>query len=419
MTGTSLRVGWFLAVRHLRRASLWSTVLIVAVMTLTFLNLVVVNGLLIGLPAGATLAYEQQYAGNILISTPREKRYLSNGQQLTAVARALPAVAAASPRYLAAGRVEANFTEVRPSDVIPNQVGAELTGIDPAAEAAITGLPALVIEGDYLTAADDDAVLLGSSLLAQYAQVGDPRGIESLEDVAVGSKVRITTAAGRAHDFWVKGVVQAKIGQIERRTFMTDTTLRKLLGRSGYEVNEIALAVPDPARVADVQAALQAISPPGEALIQTSVESQGEFLDDIAATFGTLGNVIGVTGLAVASITIFILIFINALMRKKYIGILKGIGITGRAIEFSYVLQALFYAVVGSAVGLLLLYGVIKPYFDANPIDFPFSDGLLVVPLPATALRVAILVMATMVAGYIPAKLIIRGNTLDAILGRS
>ena len=46
-----------------------------------------------------------------------------------------------------------------------------------------------------------------------------------------------------------------------------------------------------------------------------------------------------VNKLVVASITIFIVIFINAITRRKFIGILQGIGISGEAIEIdaSYV----------------------------------------------------------------------------------
>ena len=413
----SLQVGLFLAVRQIRRASLWSTLLIIFVMTLTFLNLVVVNGLLVGLPAGSTIAYETQYSGNLLISTPTEKEYIKNSQHLITVAESLPQVTAVSPRYLSGGTVEAGFNKLRRDDVLPNQVGAEFAGVNPEAESAVTGLRDLLVEGEYLTSADEDAVLLGSSLLSKYSRIGDVRGFEALKDVAVGSKIRVRVA-GVTQDVWVKGVVKAKIGEVERRVFFTEQTLRQLLGRRDYEVNEVAITVAEPEQAAVVRDILKEQSRPDEALIQTSKESQGEFLEDIESTFSTLGTVIGATGLVVASITVFIVIFINALMRKKYIGILKGIGIEGRAIEFSYILQALFYALVGSGLGVLLLYGLIKPYFDANPIDFPLIDGLLVAPLVGTAGRVAILVVATMVAGYIPAKLIIRGNTLDAILGR-
>jgi putative ABC transport system permease protein len=135
-------------------------------------------------------------------------------------------------------------------------------------------------------------------------------------------------------------------------------------------------------------------------------------------TFNILGNAFSSIGLIVSSITIFIVIFINAITRRKFIGILKGIGIHGGAIEASYVFQSIFYAIIGSSMGLLLVYGFLVPYFAQNPINFPFSDGILVAPLDGTMLRILLLVVSTVIAGYIPAWMIIRKNTLDSILGR-
>ena len=76
-----------------------------------------------------------------------------------------------------------------------------------------------------------------------------------------------------------------------------------------------------------------------------------------------------------------------------------------------------FMRLVGSGIGLALVYGFLVPFFTANPIDFPFSDGILVAPLDQTFFRVGLLVFSTVVAGFIPAWMIIRRNTLDSILG--
>jgi hypothetical protein len=60
-------------------------------------------------------------------------------------------------------------------------------------------------------------------------------------------------------------------------------------------------------------------------LIQTATEAIPDFLNQIKLAFGLLGNVIGFIGIIVASITIFIVIFINAVTRRKYIEIQKEI----------------------------------------------------------------------------------------------
>ena len=97
---------------------------------------------------------------------------------------------------------------------------------------------------------------------------------------------------------------------------------------------------------------------------------------------------------------------------------MKGIGINSVAIEVSYILQALFYALTGMIIGTVIVFGLLKPYLAAHPINFPFSDGILVATIAGTLLRAGVLFIATMIAGYIPAKIVVRQNTLDAILGR-
>ena len=131
-----------------------------------------------------------------------------------------------------------------------------------------------------------------------------------------------------------------------------------------------------------------------------------------------LGTFIGSIGIIVASITIFIIIFINAISRQQQIGILKGIGIERRAIEVAYVFQAAVYALLGAGLGALITYGFLIGYFEQNPIPFPFSDGILVAPIGETLIRFTTLFVTTLIAGFLPAWLIVRKNTLDSILGR-
>jgi putative ABC transport system permease protein len=127
---------------------------------------------------------------------------------------------------------------------------------------------------------------------------------------------------------------------------------------------------------------------------------------------------IGAVGVGVAAITVFIVIFIVALGRKKQVGILKGVGIGRGAIELSYVLLALFYASIGIALGYSALYAGIAPYIAAHPINFPFADGILVAPLSDTLARSGVIALATLLAGYIPARMIASQNIIAALRGR-
>lgn len=386
-------------------------------MTLTFLNLVVVTGILVGLIEGAVTVNEGLYTGQVFISTPTNRNYIDNTQEIVRVLDTLPEVENYSVRYLGSGTAEANYNRILGRDELPNSVGSVVVGVDPLAEDAATNLAARIVEGEFLRPNDGDVVVLGAYKLAKYLPIESP-GFQTLRDVEVGSKIRLTIN-NATRIYTVKGVLKSKADEIDNRIFMRDDLLRNLLDRSNYAANEIAVMLRPGVDPLAVKQKLLAAGAGRYAKVQSSTEAEPKFITDLKNTFALLGNVIGSIGLAVASITIFIVVFVNAITRRKYIGILKAIGIRPLAIEISYVLQSVFYAAVGITLGVLVLYGFLRPYFDAHPINFPFSDGILVATPLGTAVRAGVLLIATLIAGYIPAKLVIRQNTLDAILGRT
>lgn len=412
----NVRIGFFLATRALRRASLWTTGLIIGVMVLTFLNLVVVSGILVGLLEGAVVAVRTQYTSDVIISSLNDKKYIENSPNLISLINTLPAVRAYSARYREGGTVEANYKTRKETDK-PNTANAVLVGINPAKEKAVTGIDSNVVEGSFLASGDYDKVVIGGYLLKQYFPVETP-GFTTLDNVGVGTKIRMSVA-GVVREVTVKGILKSKVDEVSMRVYMVDSQFRSLIGRSDGNVAELALKLKPGADPVAVRDELLARGVGANAKVQTYDDAQPKFLKDIIATFNMLGTAFSSIGLVVASITIFIVVFINAITRRKFIGILKGIGITGRAIEISYIFQSVFYAVVGSCIGLALVYGFLVPFVAAHPIDFPFSDGILVAPLNSTFLRMGLLVFSTLIAGYIPARMIIRKNTLDSILGRN
>jgi ABC-type antimicrobial peptide transport system permease subunit len=152
--------------------------------------------------------------------------------------------------------------------------------------------------------------------------------------------------------------------------------------------------------------------------IQTADEAVPGSSADITKTFKLLGNLVGVIALIVGAITIFIVIFINAITRRKYIGILKGIGISASAIEVSYIIQSLFYALSGVLVASLFLLGFLKPYLEIHPLVLPIAEGRLAVTTGDIFSRGVILIITSLISGFIPARLVTRQNTLDSILGK-
>lgn len=413
----NIRVGFYLAVRQLRRASLWTTSLIVFVMLLTFLNLVVVTGILVGLIEGINESYRTQYTGDVIISALSTKEYIEDTAGVVAFLKTLPQVARLTERYQTGSTIEANYLTRTNTTEKPNATSAQLIGIDPVAEDAFTGLSARVIEGQYLEPGDYDKIIVGHYLLAQYA-FGELPGLTPLKNVSPGTKVRLTVN-GATREVIVKGFVKTKIDSLAMSIFMPAAQVRTLMKRDDQNVAQIAVRLQPGTDPNEFKQVLLASGIGEKAKVQTFADSIPSGVEDIKTTFAMLGNGFSSIGLVVAAITIFIVIFINAITRRKYIGILKGIGISGQAIEISYIFQSLFYASIGSVIGLIVLYGLLVPAIAAHPIDFPFSDGILVAPIDGTAIRIGLLVLTTVIAGYLPSRMIVRRNTLDSILGRN
>lgn len=413
----SIKVGWFLGYRQLKRSSWWSNALIILIMILTFLNLVVISGLLVGLIQGASNAVKDHYIGDVIISKLPEKSFIENSPEIINIIENTPEIESYSARFLTSGSLESNYKSRSNFDENPERVSTIIAGIDPDNEHQVTEIKDLLVEGEFLEKDDFDQIVLGAFLLEKYLQIDSP-GFLVLKDVEIGSKVRIDIN-GNTREMIVKGILKSKTDEIDRRAFVVDSQLRSIMGRDDGNVGEISMRIQpdqDPNFVKNifVKNGIEQY-----AKVQTFEEGRPKFLDDITNTFNLLGTIISSIGLAVAAITVFIVIFINAITRRKYIGIMKAIGTDGKTLELSYIFQSLFYAMIGSIIGLVLVYFVFIPYVSANPIDFPFSDGILVAPAIPTTVRVVVLIIVTALAGYIPSRIIIRKNTLDSILGRN
>ena len=412
----NLIVGWFLAKRDIQHANKWTTALIIFVMTLTFLNLIVVSGILIGLIQGSEDAQKKYSTGDVIISPFLNRSYIDQTPKVESIVKTIPGYQDDTVRYTGGALVESNYRDtIKPGDKKDGVTGS-LLGIDPIQEEKFSNLSKFVIRGSYLQSDDQDSVLLGKNLLYEFTPIEAP-GFQTLKNIVIGQRVRITVG-NYSKEYFVKGILSSKVDVFDSSVVALDSEVRKLTGQTTLDAGSVAIKLlpnTDPVFTRDylIKSGI------GEyARVQTADDASPKFLKDMKVTFGILGSAISGIGLVVASITIFIVIFVNAITRRRYIGIMKGIGLNKRAILYSYIYQAFIYAGFGIIIGMSLIFFLIKPYFAAHPINFPFSDGILVATLPTSLWRATILLITTMVAGYIPARIVIKQNTLSAILGR-
>lgn len=411
-----ISVGWFLAVRQIKGSNKSTTFLIIFIMMLTFLNLVVVSGILIGLIEGGNRANKEQYTGDVIITTLVGKEEILRTHEIESTLSQMPGVTNYSVRYLAPVEIEANYKTRRDFSELRDTAGMQISGITLEEEENLSKISKFVVEGEMIDEKESGYIMLGANLLYRYsAGFGD--FFSSLDGVYPGEEVKVTVGEN-TKTFIVKGIIDTKVDAMSMRAFLTKADFLRLVDKPTLNANEIAIKIEPSVTPESIKENLVKMNFNEDAKIQTAIEAIPDFLNQIRIAFGLLGNVIGLIGIVVASITIFIVIFINAVTRRKYIGIMKGIGISERAIEISYVFQSIFYALIGGLIGIFMVYVMLVPLFNAYPLDFPFSDGILVAPPIETGIKFLLLLIVTVVAGYIPARNIVKKNTLDSILGR-
>ncbi len=433
----TISLGFFLAIRQVTRGSKWATGLIIFIMMLTFLNLVATSGFLVGIVEGSSRAFKEQWTGDILITNRDENDYIERTNDITSLLTSLPQVKSYTTRTVAGAKIEANWWEKRTEDDA-NIVSNQIAGIDPTEEDNTTHLADAVVEGEWLQEGDSRGIVIGSAYLDKYSRVSDL--VSLLRDITPGTTVRVTVTGTKTainpeqelgatpdlttpqsvtQDFIVRGIVDSKVQFVSSRAYILDSELTKMLGKTGSNVSEIAIVVNEGVDPYEVKTPLINNGFSEYAEINTSEEGAPEFLVNIKLFFNIIGTILGSVSVVVALITIFIIIYINALTRRRQIGIMKAVGVTEFAIEFSYICQALFYVLAGSLLALAIIFLGLKPFIDANPIDTPFASIVLVAEPASVLFKFLLVMIVSIFAGYLPARLIVSTNTLNAILGRN
>jgi putative ABC transport system permease protein len=233
------------------------------------------------------------------------------------------------------------------------------------------------------------------------------------------AKEDLSTSGSVTQDFIVRGILNSKVQFVASRAYILDSELKKMLGKSDGDVSEISIVMNPGVDPYEVKTPLINNGFSNYAKINTADEGAPEFLVNIKLFFTIIGNILGSVSVAVALTTIFIIIYINALTRRRQIGIMKAVGVTEFAIEFSYICQALFYVLAGSMIALVIIFVFLKPIIDAHPIDTPFAKIVLVAEPSSVAFKFILVMVVSVFAGYLPARIIVSANTLNAILGRN
>jgi len=405
-----LKVAFFLGYKSIVNGHKGTIVLMIFILSLAFVNLVFVASILNGITTTINNQIVNNYVANIVISPqeePRRKDYIVHTKELRQQIKNLPGVTATVAHY----KMIATFAYDKNKDGQFKYGSWEVIGVDPEEEPSVTGILNNIIAGNYLEGLGSGDIVLGSDIAGGYGAVEE---FKSLGGARVGEKVRLNFGNGATREYTVRGISKVRFILIDQTAYITAKEAKSILQLSDDRASQILVKIDKTGNEDWYIEKIKEIAPNLKVRKWTEYTS---IVGDLTKSFDLIAAMISIIGLAVAAITIFILIYVNAINKRRQIGILKAIGIKENIVIISYILQALFYAISGIVLGSIIMFYFVEPYFIHHPLMFPIGDITLTIKEFQVTQGVFGLLVAAFIAGLIPAWRAARENILKAIWG--
>lgn len=393
------RVSLFLAYKYLTGGNKGITIFTIFILTLIFLQLVLVSAIL----GGATNRFNElmidYQTGNVVIEPKEDTEYISDAHRLMSKINALPEVTGVSARIKGVGKI---IYEDR-------SVGATVIGIDPLDENTVTKVNSAIVDGDFISKLDRGEIVLGREISGGYGALMESK---SLGGIKVGDRVNLSIGSVN-REFRVKGIYATLFFLVDSSAYINKKDMEDILGVQD-EAHEIAINLNPGEDEEEFRKQLMGIG------INEEIRVWREFagiVELLTRTITQIGNILNLIGLLIAFVIIFIVIYINTINKRRQIGVQKAIGIGSNVIVASFVLQAIFYASFGMFLGFFAMQYLITPYTITHPIQLPIGPVILSLSNTEALFRAALLFFATILASFIPAYTVAREDLLELIWG--
>lgn len=405
----------FLAFKSILKGNRWTLIMIILVMAFSFINLVFVSSILSGVMKTLDDQLVDTLYANVIIDPEEDNYYIEKVNRMESKIVQVEGITGISPRLNSTAFIEYKWKEKVSQSNKGKSGNWEVIGIDPEKEAMVTIIADSIIEGSYLAPDDRDQVLLGIEIAGNKG--ASSSDFLTLGGVKIGDKVRMTYPNGVQREYTIKGIFRVREQtRADRQVFVTRAELASALGRTAFydRASQILIKTGPGVSESRIVQDLKAIGI-GEEI--RSWEEYGGSMRSVISTFEIVASLIGIIGLVVAAVVMFIVIYIGVINRKKQIGILRAIGIPQNAIIGSYLLQSIFFVGVGIVIGWVLFRFIILQYFMVYPLDLPI--GLVSLTLKSGALGgwISGLLVSGVLAGLIPALTIMRESIIKSIWG--
>lgn len=342
------------------------------------------------------------YISNIIIKPKEDIRYIDNSSSLVSKVTRIPGVAHASPRF----ELGASLNHKS------NEIALPVIAFYPDDEKLVTKIHETMKEGHFLTREDRGQIIIGNYIAGNVDESKD--FFESLGGVKTGDSITVSFVNGVTRDYRIKGIFQTKSYQTDYKAFISWNEMENVLGYPLDQSNEILVKTKTGTTEKEVKKTMLSYGIQEE--VKTWKEQAGGLFDESIESFQIINDITLIVSLIIAIVVLFIIIMIKTLHNKREIGVLKAIGIDEDIIIQSYVIQTLIIGILGITIGFCIIQTLIA-YFLAYPIVFPDGNVSLYVETGIMIESAILLLIASIIAGYLPASRIAKEEILTAMRG--
>jgi ABC-type lipoprotein release transport system permease subunit len=307
------------------------------------------------------------------------------------------------------GSVAINKVAGRLQDGGKNYIDTQILIVDPERFEKTSLIKSYLYQGDYLNEKERNGIFMGCLNLKTCSQFAD--SIPSI-DVEVGKTVYATFSSGVKSNITLKGNYKHTFANVENVNLISEETASNIFPSFNKNMADAIMI-----RTANREIVPQVMKDLSFLGFDAKISDWKEklaFYSQTVDSFSIIGNLSFLVGVIISAISVYIIIYLNALSKKVQIGIMRAIGIRSKIISLSYTLQGLFFGISGAILGLALTYLMIG-YFMINPIYSSIGKLVPQASLNMLGLVAITIIIASTLTGYIASRRIIKQNILKSL----
>lgn len=364
--------------------------LIIIAIAFATANIIIINGFMDGFSNSLMDVTLDISSGHVNIYPKENERYIEGLGVKELKLAGVQNVAAYSPRLYSSGTMSYKSKTKT----------VKIIALDPEKERSVTTILGKINDGGSLARENE--------ILISY-RLAEDMGAKA------GGEATLEFENGRSKTYRIKGITRTGAMDLDTNgVIMYMDEVSRVMGLSG-KASIIMVKLSDRELAEDYRGILK------KDLEVTKVKVWREEIEGIVGSMSTIkkmtDTVIAV-GLFAAAVSVGVIIYVNVINRRRQIGIMKAIGMNGSIIFTVYLMEAIFMAGIGIAVGDMLGFAGTK-YLETKPFYCPIIKEYISAKFYTYLLYDASIVSGAVVvlAGLYPALIAGRTNIIKAIWG--